>query len=1606
MEPLEDRCLLAVGDLVQTITDPDAPPVQPCSEFGFAVAVDGDLVVVGTPYAETYGPGGLGYENEGPAYVFNSSTGALVSTLPNSGQLFGYSVAISGNTVVGGSPDSNSASIFDATTGNRLKSLSNPTPADGDGFGYSVAVSGTTVVVGAYCDDTGATDSGSAYVFDAATGSLLKTLNNPAPATGANFGRSVAISGGKVVVGAYYVDSYHTSRGSAYVFDATTGSLLKTFATPAYSVAISGNAVVVGAPGSAKLYSAFTGALMQTLTNPASSSANRFGNSVAISGSTVVVGASYDDTGATAAGSAYVFDAATGGLLAAIHNPAAAAGDQFAASVAISGSTVVMGTPFDDAGSTDSGSAYVFDAAGNLLDTLTNPTPPVSECFGYSMALSDGNLVVGEAWNGAGAMDSNSLYVFDAATGSMRTTIESPTPGRPFGYSVAVSGNTVLEGSAGNDSAYVYDATTGDLLRTLDNPTPSAMYEYGGAVAISGTVAVVGASYMWSSAWANAVYVFDITTGRLLSTLNNPTPATADHFGGSVAISGNTVLVSDSGCAYVFDATTGTLLRTLTSPSPGGADRFAWSVGLSGNVAVVGAYRDNTAATNSGSAYVFDVTTGNLLWTLNNPTPAEYDNFGRSVAISGRTVVVGASGDDTGATGSGSAYVFDAASGNLLATLNNPTPANARAFGTSVAAWGGTAVVGAPGQNQATTNQGAAYVFRASPVDTLVSSVSGRLLIEDTVAHDDNITVSLDAGSAPHALVIYEAGSILVTDISGAVGIGTDTLRVPVTAFGGQVDVHSHGGNDSLTVDFSGGNLIFNAGLAYDGGTNGLAGDALRIVGTSIQEIVYRPDATMVGKGTIDLVGSTGGISFTGIEPLAVSNMQSVTLVSPNGPDNLTLSPDTIGGTSATRVTGTSGSLSMERISICDVPRLVLDLEADPQADADHVRLTGTQLARGLNSVNIAMGGGTNDVEVPGTVDLGPTGQLLITGDPAAITLSSGSITAAALQFPAGTRIMGTGTLNAALAGATRIEATGPLSLGTGGTSGFNFDGTLVVGSNTVTLNSASLARLGTLTTINGGTLVAVNGISLLGGVLQGSGAVNGRVSASFGSTIQATGDLVLGDSNSYAGFASDGELYVGAHTVTLYDRDVARLGTLTSLGSGGSPGTLNASNSLVVDFGNTLAGTGTVNTPNQAAKALVNNGNIVGDSVSAPVTLSGYIKGAGTFDNIQFTGTYSPGLSPTQQQVGSLALSNTSTLVMELGGTQAGSHYDQLVNSGTVQLDGTLQVVLTDGFLPTIGDHFTIVSPSGGGTIAGTFDTISVPGLPADCTWHVAESASGAALTVVAMKVDADGNGRADALTDGILILRYLFDPAGQWNYADAQGSGAARTTRTTIRTFLDGGKDTVLDVDGNGTPDALTDGILILRYLFDPAGQWNYSDALGSGATRTTRVQIKAYLDQYNPSPSPAPPMITAVMPAENLWTRPEATPANSTTLAVGATIQMDSNAEPASRSNFSQVQTAVSRALMIGDTGSRPITVSDQGAMSNQADESHAVDLALESVDQSPIYDLTWVPIQSPSETSSNDEKADQPWRDAGLDWYLPHPGDLVNDQEFDELILSSL
>jgi len=178
--------------------------------------------------------------------------------------------------------------------------------------------------------------------------------------------------------------------------------------------------------------------------------------------------------------------------------------------------------------------------------------------------------------------------------------------------------------------------------------------------------------------------------------------AASDVFGRSVAISGNTALVgasgdddddddTNSGSAYLFDITTGNQLFKLTASDAAALDFFGSSVAISGNTALVGAFGDDDGGSRSGSAYLFDITTGNQLFKLTASDAAAFDLFGKSVAISGNTALVGANGDDAG-PGSGSAYLFDITTGNQLAKLTASDAAALDFFGWQSAAtrsWSG-----------------------------------------------------------------------------------------------------------------------------------------------------------------------------------------------------------------------------------------------------------------------------------------------------------------------------------------------------------------------------------------------------------------------------------------------------------------------------------------------------------------------------------------------------------------------------------------------------------------------------------------------------------------------------------------------------------------------------------------------------------------------------------------------------------------------------------------------------------------------------------------------------------------------------------------------------
>ena len=139
--------------------------------------------------------------------------------------------------------------------------------------------------------------------------------------------------------------------------------------------------------------------------------------------------------------------------------------------------------------------------------------------------------------------------------------------------------------------------------------------------------------------------------------------------------------------AYIYNVSTGALVHTLDNPNPFGTsagDKFGFSVSISGDHAIVGAAEeDDAGGISSGKAYIYNVSTGALVHTLDNPNPfgtSEYDRFGWAVAISGDHAIVCAWLEDEadGVTNSGKVYIYNVTSGALVKTLDN-----SNAYGTA-----------------------------------------------------------------------------------------------------------------------------------------------------------------------------------------------------------------------------------------------------------------------------------------------------------------------------------------------------------------------------------------------------------------------------------------------------------------------------------------------------------------------------------------------------------------------------------------------------------------------------------------------------------------------------------------------------------------------------------------------------------------------------------------------------------------------------------------------------------------------------------------------------------------------------------------------------------
>jgi len=347
-------------------------------DFFGNIAVGSGRIVVGAPEDDDNGT------NSGSAYIFDLDGNELAKITASDGaanDFFGDvdSVAVgSGRIVVGawGNDDvvdkSGSAYIFDLD-GNEIAKITASDAAENDNFGWHVAAGSGRIVVGSRWDDDNGTNSGSAYIFDLDGNELAKITASDAAEFDV-FGYSVGVGSGRIVVGAPLDDDNGSGSGSAYIFDLDGNELTKITASDGaaddqfgFSVAVGSGRIVVGAilddddgdaSGSAYIFD-LDGNQLAKITASDGAAVDWFGYNVAVGSGRIVVGAYRGDDNGTDSGSAYIFDL-DGNQLAKITASDGAAEDRFGYSVAVGSGRIVVGSTLDDDKGTNSGSAYIY----------------------------------------------------------------------------------------------------------------------------------------------------------------------------------------------------------------------------------------------------------------------------------------------------------------------------------------------------------------------------------------------------------------------------------------------------------------------------------------------------------------------------------------------------------------------------------------------------------------------------------------------------------------------------------------------------------------------------------------------------------------------------------------------------------------------------------------------------------------------------------------------------------------------------------------------------------------------------------------------------------------------------------------------------------------------------------------------------------------------------------------------------------------------------------------------------------------------------------------------------------------------------------------------
>ena len=614
--------------------------------FGFGVSIDNDTICVGAPRKDNQMGGVYVFVKPASGWQNTSETAFLTGSNLEGGDNLGYSVAVSGDVILGGAPYDDVSGdayrgvvyLYQKPAGGwiNMTETAQLTASDGaayDELGYDVAIDGDVAVAGAiYASIDGKPDQGAVYVFEKptggwATGTETAKLTTSDGGDDDETGRGVSIDGNTIVAAAY---GYKFNTGAVMVYvrenntwqSATETAILQSSqpggdAYFAEAIAMEADTIVVGAYAQDAYGAVYVfqkqsddwGSVIQVakLTASDAQDYDYFGHSVSLNGGVLVVGADGKDVGANRdQGGAYIFVRPDSGWTDAHENAqlqadSGNAGDHFGRSAAIDGDVVAVGAPQRAvSGNDQQGTVYLFEKpatgwSGLLLSNiiLTASNGAANDNLGTSLAVAGDGVVAGAPYHNS---RHGAVYVFQRPASGWQSMNETRIlygegdtyDTEQFGYSVAAAGDYVAVGAPDRDNDFYGEGMTylfqGLISGWATNPTPIAHLSASNAR---------GGYYMgWSTAMDGDI----VAAGAIYA-----------HDGERSTAS------DDPGAVYVFvepvdgwSDITSTAILTVT-----GSRFLGRSVALDNGVVVAG---EPSYQGNQGTAYVFSC--------MNPTTPA------------------------------------------------------------------------------------------------------------------------------------------------------------------------------------------------------------------------------------------------------------------------------------------------------------------------------------------------------------------------------------------------------------------------------------------------------------------------------------------------------------------------------------------------------------------------------------------------------------------------------------------------------------------------------------------------------------------------------------------------------------------------------------------------------------------------------------------------------------------------------------------------------------------------------------------------------------------------------------------------------------------------